>query len=104
MNNIELQYYDGDSSKISDFRASMGWFRKFCDRQNLKSVLTFTESEIVNPKSVLTFVKEFHNIASQYNSNLIFHFDECGLIWNTENIANSAQQTKKQVTLLLGNI
>lgn len=101
--NIELQFYDEDSSKVSDFRASMAWFRKFCERQNLKNVPIYTEYEIVNHQKVSTFVEEFQNIASQYNPNLIFHFDECGLIWNVDNSPNSSQQTKNNVTLLLGN-
>lgn len=63
---------------------------------------TYTASELVDNQRVSTFMEEFNDIASQYNPNLIFHFDECGLVWNINKFKNSRQEHKNNVTLLLG--
>lgn len=106
MYNIEIQVFDGDTAKTSKFSGSSGWLSRFISRKNMKLSPCFEESVIVDHQRISTFIDEFHDIASQYNPNLIFHFDECGLVWNIDKYKDPAlitQQHKNTVTLLLGN-
>lgn len=111
---IEKQYYGiEDVDYCSKFKASQGWFWKFCQRHKVKHVKFFGESALVDKDIVKNFVEEFEAIASEYSPHLIFNFDECGLFWRktptggytTASIPSvpGNKPKKERVTLLLGN-
>lgn len=109
---IELQYYSGNQHLVSNFVASDGWFRRFCDRHQVKHVKFYGESALVNKNVVIDFVSQFEVIANGYHPHLIFNFDECGLFWRkmpTGGYTTSSIPTvpghkpnKVRVTLLVG--
>lgn len=111
--NIEKQYY-GSQAKCSNFKASNGWFWRFCERKKVKHVNFFGESAQVDENVVKDFVSEFEQIAKQYNNHLIFNFDECGLFWRksptggyttaSKPAVAGPKTNKTRVTLLLGNL
>lgn len=114
MYNIELQCY-GEAEikqKTSNFQGSNGWFLGFQNRYNYKRTTLFDESEIVNKQDVAAFVAKFNETALDYNPNLIFHYDEVGLVYNIDkkfrpssasSKSGTSQHHKNLVTLLLGN-
>ena len=99
---FELQFYGKDESKCSNFKASQGWFWRFCRRHNMKHLPVFGESALVNKNVVQKFVEEFEEIAKDYSPHQIFNFDEYGLYWRK--IPGNKQNCKQSVTLLFGKL
>ncbi|XP_043575225.1 tigger transposable element-derived protein 1-like [Chiloscyllium plagiosum] len=69
------------TASIEEFKASRGWFDKFCRQIGIHSVIRHGEAASSDKKAADIFVKEFNKFVEDegYVSHQVFNCDETGL-------------------------
>lgn len=97
------------------FKASEGWIRRFKKRKNVSYKKSVGEAAAVDFKIVKLFVESFEKkvLEEGYDLDQVFNVDEMGLFWNQQqkhtyttkkNNPSGHKESKKRITLLVGNI
>ena len=94
--------------KISDFKASHGWFRRFCERNSLvyrRATRTGKGFNKQTPIDVCTYLDNFHNtiIQNKYKQEEITNFDESWFgMESPSNYTYESKGSKKAFTKTTG--
>ncbi|XP_067127076.1 tigger transposable element-derived protein 1-like [Centruroides vittatus] len=111
----EKKTAEGDTTvKDIEFKASSGWFDRFCTRSQIKNLKSYGNVASISTDAASTFPKELKKIIKEggYTPHQIFNIDETGLFWkrmpSSTSISKEDARSKgykasmDRLTLLLG--
>ena len=81
-----------------EFKASNGWWQKFCQRMNMGSVKLHGESGSADYEATEKYPEKLKKIIEEggYTEDQIFHADETGVFWKAPPTRTIMQKTKGQ--------